>query len=244
MSSKAARTTAILVLTALMLWGIPATQAQSPGRVSPSSGSAGPLAPTAVVVYSQPPSPSGGILLSSLRDPDGSDTDQWAWDGFRFARTETITEIRWRGGYDPARLGSGGPVFDFTIEIYPSTAADTQPDIAHPPLADYEVGNNADETAADVLGGVQTYDYRYILPAPFQATAGTKYWVQIEAFQSGPPDWGLSAGTGGDGSYFRRIPSQGASYQVVAGDAAFALLALRSEGPRLYLPMILKETGG
>ena len=202
----------------------------------------GALAPGAVVVFSQPPSPGGGILLSSLRDPDGSATDQWAWDGFRFAWTQTITEIRWRGGYDPARLGSGGPVFDFVVAIYASTPNGAQPDVAQPPLVHYEVGNNAGETASDVLGGMQTYDYRFILPSPFQATAGTKYWVQIEAFQSGPPDWGLSAGTGGDGQYFRRIPGQGANYQLVSGDAAFTLLAPQSEGQRLYLPMILRGT--
>ncbi len=238
MSSGAFRTAATLVLVALMVWGFSAAHAQSPRPASPSSGSAGALAST-VVVYSQPPESSGGILLSSLRDPDGSATDQWTWDGFRFAWTQAITEIHWRGGYDPARLGSGGRVFDFTVEFYPSNLAGTQPDVTQPPLVRYEVGGNAAEAAADVLGGVQTYDYRFVLPASFQAAAGMKYWVQIEAYQSGPPDWGLAAGTDGDGSYFRRIPGQGANYQLVSGDAAFTLLAPRLESPWLYLPMIL-----
>jgi hypothetical protein len=60
-------------------------------------------------------------LHSSLRDPDGSATDQWTWDGFTIAWTQVITEVQWRGA--------------------------------------------ANETPAEVLGGVQTYDYHYVLPA-------------------------------------------------------------------------------
>ncbi len=87
----------------------------------------------------------------------------------------------------------------------------------------HEVGGNANETPAEVLGGVQMYSYRYTLPASFQAAAQTKYWIQIEAYQHGAaPDWGLAKATGGDGQYFRRIA--GPTYQIVAGDAAFALL--------------------
>jgi len=156
-----------------------------------------------------------------MRDPDGSDTDQWVWDGFMLASTHDIIEVQWRGGYDPALLGSGGPVFDFIVDIYASIPSGIQPDISQPPLVHYEVGGNANETPAEVLGGVQTYDYHYALPASFQAVAGTKYWVQIEAYQSGAPDWGLSKASEGDGYYFR---TDGYIYQLVSGDAAFTLL--------------------
>jgi hypothetical protein len=225
MPSQAVRNAATLALAWALLWGSLVAQAQPP----------------AAVVYSQPPKPSGGILFSSLRDPEGSEADQWVWDGFRFARNQAITEIRWRGAYDPARLGSGGPVGAFVVAIYASAANDTQPDVAHPPLVKFESVGTASETASDVLGGVQTYNYRYVLPAPFQAMAGTKYWVQIEAFQAGSrPDWGLTAATGGDGSYFRRIPGAGPGYQAAPGDAAFSLLGPLPKGVPLYLPMILK----
>lgn len=196
---------------------------------------------TTGVVYSQPPKSSGGILLSSLRDPDGSATDQWVWDGFIFSSAQTITEIRWRGAYDPSRFGSGGRVFDFVVDIYPSNANGSQPDVAHPPLAHYEVGGNAGEVAADVLAGVQTYDYRFALPAPFEAAGQKKYWVQIEAYQAGAPDWGLSSAAGGDGYYFRRIPGQGANYQLLAGDAAFSLLGPRPDDRKVYLPVSLSS---
>lgn len=193
------------------------------------------------IVYSQPPRSAGGLLLSSLRDPDGSATDQWTWDGFFFSSAQTITEIRWRGAYDPARFGSGGRVVDFTVDIYPSNANGSQPDIAHPPLMHYEVGGNAGEIAAETLGGVQTYDYRFTLPAPFEAAGQKKYWVQIEAYQAGAPDWGLSVASSGDGYYFRRIPGQGANYQLLAGDAAFSLLGPRSTHRKVYLPVTLSS---
>jgi len=179
---------------------------------------------TTVVLYSQPPNSSGGLLHSSLRDPDGSDTDQWTWDSFAFDTTRTLTEVRWQGAYDPARGGSGGPVRDFTVDIYGSIPSGIEPDISNPPLVHYEVGGNAGEAPADVLGGVQTYEYRFVLPTPFEATAWTQYWIQIEARQSGAPDWGLAKGTSGDLQYFRRIPGQGYNYWTAQGDAAFQLL--------------------
>ncbi len=191
---------------------------------------------TTIVVYSQPPSSDGGFLHSSLRDPDGSETDQWTWDSFAFDRARTITELQWQGGYDPARQGSGGPVRDFTVEIYASIPSGIEPDITKPPLVHYEVEGNAGETPADVLGGVQIYDYQFVLPAPFEAEAWTQYWIQIEALQSGAPDWGLAKGTSGDLQYFRRIPGQGYNYWTAQGDAAFTML-----GPGLEADAVVPE---
>jgi hypothetical protein len=197
-----------------------------------------PFAADAVVVYSQPPSDGGALLQSSWWDPDGSDYDQYVWDDFTLPSAQAITAIAWRGGYDPTHFGMGGPVIDFTVEIWSSIEAGTQPDIgsvfAPNPLVQYTVGGNAGETLAGTFGGTTMYDYHFTLPAPFQAAAGTKYWVQIEAWQHGIPDWGLAAGTGGDGNYFRRIANVGdIFYQIVPGDAAFTLLAA---GPPIDTP--------
>jgi hypothetical protein len=223
MFSRAYRTAAIMLVAASMLWGFPATHAQALLPASQSLEGANTRPSTTVVVYSQPPISGGGLFQSSLRDPDGSASDQWAWDDFTLGWTQTITEVQWRGGYDPARLGSGGPVVDFTLAIYPSNAGGFEPDVSHPPLVHYQLGGNAGETPADVLGGVQTYDYGYALPVPFQAVAGMKYWVQIEALQRGAPDWGFSKATGGDGHYFRKLADEGI-YQHATGDTAFTLL--------------------
>jgi hypothetical protein len=190
-----------------------------------------PEAAGAVVIYSQPPKPSGGLLPTSWRDPDGSDTDRAVWENFGFENAQTISEVRWRGGYDPAKAGSGGPVQDFTIDIYQSIPAGSEPDLAVAPLVHYRVGGNAGETPAEVLGGVQTYDYGFVLPVPFEAAAATTYWVQIEAFQSGDPDWGLSVGTGtlGDGRHFREVAAE-FYYQLVLDDAALELLSVVLDG--------------
>ncbi len=204
------------------------TEASAPApAASPSPAVTATVAPAAGVVYSQPPKSDGGLIPSSLRDPDGSATDWSIWDSFAFDQAKTIAEVRWRGGYDPARSGSGGPVQDFIVDIFPSIPAGSEPAIAGRPLAHYKVGGNAGETPAEVLGGVQTYDYRFILPAPFRADAGSRYWVQIEAFQSGAPDWGLSAASGGDGSHFGGSGPSGEGYifRFASGDAAFTLLA-------------------
>ena len=196
------------------------------------------------VVYTQPHAGTDKLLQSSWWEPDGGDWDQYVWDNFKFPTAQTVTAIRWRGGYDPTRFGRGGPVLDFSVAIYPSIAAQVEPDIVNPPLVRYRTGDNAGETAVGVFGTTTLYDYQFTLPRPFQAEAGVKYWVQIEAYQHGIPDWGLAAGTGGDGGYFRRIAGMGdAFYQRVSGDAAFSLLGPTPDAPQypLFLPLIIRR---
>ncbi len=178
-------------------------------------------------IYAQPINPVGKLLQSSWRDPDGSDYDQYIWDDFTLQTTETITQIDWIGGYDPARVGLGGPVLDFRIRIYPSIPAGSEPAIANPPLVDYLVGGNAGETPIGLVGSINMYSYTFTLPTAFTASAGVKYWVQIEASQQGGlPDWGFSFGTGGDGNHYRKTSGAGGDvmYRIAVGDAAFTLL--------------------
>jgi len=178
-------------------------------------------------IYSQPVDPNGNLLLSSWLDPNGSDNDQYIWDSFTLQSNETITQIDWFGVYDPLRFGAGGPVIDFRVSIFPSIAAGTEPDIANPPLVHYQTGGNAGETSIGTAGGETLYAYAFSLPTPFVASAGTKYWVQIQASQHGSiPDWCLAPGRGGDGRHFRRTGGAGGDilYRSFPGDAAFTLL--------------------
>jgi hypothetical protein len=232
---KLFRIGAVLVLAAASVScgpAEPAVLAPLPAPASASGASAPAQAvqdaalPGSVVIWSQPPKPSGGLLPSSWRDPDGSDTDRFVWENFGFENPQTISEVRWRGGYDPSKLGSGGPVQDFTIDIYQSIPSGSEPDLATAPLVHYRVGGNAGETAAEALAGVQTYEYQFALPEPFEADPATTYWLQIEAFQSGDPDWGLSIGSGtlGDGRHFRGTAG-GYFYQLVLEDAAIEFLS-------------------
>ncbi|MBW7906381.1 MAG: hypothetical protein LC135_04125 [Phycisphaerae bacterium] len=181
----------------------------------------------AIVVFSQPHNSTGTLYQSSWWEPDDSDYDQWVWDNFTLVANTAITEVTWRGGY----IYNGyytNSVNNFTVAIYPSIAGGSEPDIAHPPLVQHLTGGNAGETLVGTFGGVKMYDYHFTLPSPFQAAAGTKYWVLILAWQHGLPEWGLAAGSGGNGSHFRWY--RGAHmYQHVPGDAAFTLMA--SEAP-------------
>jgi hypothetical protein len=185
------------------------------------------MAVTTGILYQQPVDPNGKLLLSSWLHPDGSDNDQYIWDNFTLQSNETITEINWFGVYDPLRFGAGGPVIDFSVSIYPSIAAGTEPAIANPPLVRYQTGGNAGQTSIGTAGGITLYGYAFSLPTPLPVSSGVKYWVQIEAFQHGSiPDWCLAPGRGGDGSHFRRTSGAGGDilYRSAPGDAAFTLL--------------------
>ncbi|HPO92013.1 MAG TPA: hypothetical protein PL072_00955 [Phycisphaerales bacterium] len=176
----------------------------------------------AVDVYSQPPTNSGALIQSSWWDPDGSDWDIWIWDSFILPSSQAVTEVRWRGGYINNQYLSG-PAFQFEVSIYPSIAANSQPDVVGGPLVRYRPPNNCGETLVGTFGGKALFDYHYALPSAFQATGGVKYWVLIKAYQHGIPDWGLSTATGGNGSHFRWLEG-GPYYQNAPGDAAFTLV--------------------
>lgn len=178
-------------------------------------------------IFTQPVDPGGKLIISAWLDPDGSDSDQYVWDNFTLPSNGTITEIDWYGGYDPSRFGAGGPVVDFMVSIFPSNVAGTEPAVAGLPLVNYLTGGDAGETPIGSINGTPMNAYAFILPTPFNASAGVKYWVQIEAFQHGSiPDWGLAGGTGGNGSHFRRTSGAGGDilYRSYPGDTAFTLL--------------------
>ena len=174
----------------------------------------------AAILYSQPPDPAGGLYQSSWWSPDESNSDKYLWDNFTLTYTQDITEIHWRGGYDPNIFNGAGTVVDFEVAIYASNGAEPA---YLSPLVSYQTGGNAGQTSAGTVGGVAMYDYAFTMPSAFQAQGGTKYWVYIVAEQTGNPDWGLSKGTGGDTQHFR-INHDGSVIQFRSGDLAFTLL--------------------
>jgi hypothetical protein len=149
----------------------------------------------------------------------------YAYDSFVLSSDADVKEVRWRGGYT---LGAPyGKASNFSVTFYESIAGGSQPKVTNPQLPEtylayFDVGSNAGETPAGSIGGTQMYDYVFTLPTPFHATAGAKYWLRIEASQSGYPDWGIAAGLGGDGQYFR-FSTGLAMFQMVPGDTAFTL---------------------
>ncbi len=192
------------------------------------------------IVYSQPP--SGTMFRQSSQlgyDRFGSDYDQYVWDDFTLSYTYAITEIDWRGEY--LYNGLYGPITDFVVSLYSSTAAGWQPDVINPPLAQYMAGNTAGENPPWTSGPpvATAHDYQFVLPAPFIAEAGIKYWVQIEGIQPGPTDWGVVGGANGSGVLFYAIPGVGDfQYFRAPGDIAFTLLGPEIVHHWIYLPLI------
>jgi len=188
------------------------------------------------VVFEQAHNGGGALHMSSRYQPNGTDYDQFVWDSFSVPTAQALTEIRWRGGYDPNMAYWAGDIVNFRVSIYESTPGLSQPHLGpgYPgtpaTLVAYDTGNAAGETSAGLFGGVEMFDYHFVLPTVFQAQAGKLYWIQIEAeFANGLPSWGFATGTG-NGSYFRRIAGQADFYfQYVPGDAAFSLVT--SDGP-------------
>ncbi len=127
MLSKITGVTLVFVAAACLsvVWFTTSAQAQNPvyktGLPSAQGGlsAANARALTLGVVYDQPPSLSGGLYPSS-RNPAGTDYDQYVWDDFTLQASPgiTITEVRWRGGYQ----SGSGTVLTFTVAIYASTA--------------------------------------------------------------------------------------------------------------------------
>ncbi len=224
MLSKSIKVILLLVMTASLSLIFVATGAFAQNPNSKHPGAAWVSAVTGVV-YSQPHDLSGGLFQSSWQEPNGNDADQYVWDNFTLQSTLVITEVQWRGGFDLLKFGSGGPVQDFTVAIYASITGGSQPDVNSPPLIQYRTGGDAGQTPAGTFVGTPMYDYDFALPAPFTAAAGTTYWVQIEAWQGGVPDWGMAVGSGGDGKHFRRTTNgSDIFYLIVPGDTAFTLL--------------------
>lgn len=185
-----------------------------------------PCAADAAVVYTQPHDGSATLMQSS---GNGMDYDKYVWDNFTLSSDQDISEIRWRGGYDPQipPVYPSSQVWYFDVSIWGTVAG--QPNIGAAPLALYEMVPN-NEAPAGTFNGTPMYDYSFSLAAspftPFHAVAGTEYWVRIGAYQSGVPGWALAAGSGGNNQHFESYVNYagGTAYLFKSGDAAFTLL--------------------
>ena len=207
------------------------------------------LGSSAGIVFEQPHDGSGTLHHSSRYQPNGTDYDQFVWDAFSVPTAQAVTEIRWRGGYNPGWATFAGQVANFHVSIYGSIPGLSQPFLGsgypHAPatLIAYDTGGTAGETSAGVFEGVEMFDYHLTLPTPFQAAANTLYWVQVEAeFVSGLPSWGFANGTP-NGSHFRRIPNQADYYfQNAPGNAAFGIVT--SDGLVYTIAANISPVGG
>jgi hypothetical protein len=125
-------------------------------------------------------------------------------------------------------------VTNWTIAFYRDVATAYQPDLINAPYEIYTISGDANETAAGSLGGTTMYDYSVTLPSPFQAVAGSNYWLLIVANEPSIPDWAIALGSGGNGGCFRRTAGMADWwFYRASGDTAFTLLT--SDGPTIAI---------
>ena len=112
-------------------------------------------------LYSQPPDPAGGLYQSSWWSPDESNSDKYLWDNFTLTYTQDITEIQWRGGYDPNVFNGAGAVVDFEVAIFASNGA--EPAYHRVPANWYRIKPAAmpARPLPGQSGGVDMYDYSF-----------------------------------------------------------------------------------
>ncbi len=122
---------------------------------------------------------------------NGSPPSQ-VFDDFTVSSTRTVTTVDWQGIYCVQQLNAPAPgptASSFTISFYPDAAG--RPNIAgRLQTSTYTVaqtGQVFEKTVPGLMCGTAAnttwpfYKYSVRLTTPFTATAGTKYWVSIQA---------------------------------------------------------------
>ena len=139
-----------------------------------------------------PPASTGYVeARTSQIVTDGSGPSQ-VFDDFTFDENVTISEVGWQGIYCVQTPGSAAPAptaSSFTVSFYPDQAG--RPNLAAPAhTSTYSVAQ-AGQTFEKNVSGLNCgtaanttwpfYRYEVSLNTPFAATAGTKYWLSIQA---------------------------------------------------------------
>jgi hypothetical protein len=165
------------------------------------------------VVYTQPFDGTGNAYSSQNDTTGGNGNFATVYDNFTLGTSTTITEAMWTGEYfnPPAQ----GVITGWTISFYANTGG--QPGSA---LVTTHVNGTGGETFLGNFAGFPTYTYD-VAGLNFAAAAGTTYWMSVVPDLGFPPQWGWSAGTGGDGVSYQDF--FGTRTQLGA-DMAFTLL--------------------
>ena len=145
----------------------------------------------AVVVYSQPFDRSG-MAFASQNDPGGSGNFATTYDNFVLGAGAAINNVQWTGEYFNPPFQ--GPIMAWTVSFYADAGG--QPGAL---LMQDNMAGTANETFLGNFAGFPAYTYSFNLNMAFNAAAGTQYWLSVVPDLAQPPQWGWSAGAGGDG---------------------------------------------
>ncbi len=122
---------------------------------------------------------------------DGSPPSQ-VFDDFTVSTTQTITTVGWQGIYCVQQVNSAAPAptaSAFTVSFYPDAGGRPNlPAILQTSTFTVaQTGQALEKTVSGLTCGTATpttwpfYRYSVTLPTAFTATAGTKYWISIQA---------------------------------------------------------------
>jgi hypothetical protein len=175
---------------------------------------------------------SAGVLFSQGTDPtltgrwqsetsNGSNGFNQAFDNFSLASDGTINNVSWTGFTNPDFT----PINGFTISIYADNFDNSDsPGAVGTLLASTIISGDAGQTpnATPNVGNFGVFNFSTAI-TPFQATAGTTYWISIvgdPAKNSGDVFWSFAAPGAGDGSF---NTYDGNFVTAVGTDMAFTL---------------------
>jgi len=148
-----------------------------------------------------------GNLYASQNDPITYGNFATTYDNFTLGATSSINNVQWTGGYFS---GSPSAISSFTLGLYADSGG-TPGALVSSDL----ISGTANETF--LTGQIYSYSANIL---PYTATAGTQYWLSIQATVGFPPQWGWATGTGGDGAAYQVFFGTGGSVPV---DMAFTL---------------------
>lgn len=195
-------------------------------------------APTPTPVATPPRStenPAGSVANADARTSviraDGS-LPSAVFDDFTLTTATTIRTVGWQGIYctEVANAPTQVPsATGFSISFHPADSgggpnANTTLQQSAYPLA--QVSQSLDRNGTGTCGtatptAIGVYNYTVTLATPFNAAAGTRYWLSVQAnVPSIPPFWGWRSGTADNGVSFQLFNGQ---FTTFSTDRAFTL---------------------
>lgn len=147
----------------------------------------------AAIIYAQPY--EGSNIADAYASQNDSASGGFgdfakAYDNFTLDSATSIGKVKWYGEFFS---GEPAPISNFLIQFWSDNSG------PNAQLFSETIVGNAHETFVEKIGNFNLYQYGMDLSLPFQALAGTTYWLSIQATLDYPPQWGWYQGKGGNG---------------------------------------------
>ena len=137
-----------------------------------------------------------------------------AYDNFNLDSATSIGKVKWYGEFFS---GEPAPISNFLIQFWSDNSG------PNAELFSETIVGNAHETLVEKIGNFNLYQYGMDLSLPFQALAGTTYWLSIQATLDYPPQWGWYQGKGGNGVAYQDFFGE---IGAIPKDLAFSLASV------------------